>query len=295
MAASPPAPPASPTSPPAPPTSPGTTPLKPVAKEPGRTDRPDRPDRVVWPRLSADPVAAPVPPPPRHEASPYDVPRQGSGGRTTGPEAARHPAGPVPPASPPDDADRQLRRRRVTMFLAGVVGALLMIAAAVLLLDIGGGKEGKQATPAPSASPSKKPVLPAGVKCAGTDCAGKDPEAMGCGGRNATSPSRGFAGSSLIEVRYSKVCGAAWARITGAAPGDEASISSAGRTEKAAAGQDGDAYTAMVPVPGDPAKVTACGTTTAGGKGCAKPVPAGSGSGSGSGSSSGTGTGQTTG
>ncbi|WP_050503028.1 helix-turn-helix domain-containing protein [Streptomyces monomycini] len=312
MAASPAAPPASPAasptsplappaSPAAPPASPGTTPLKPVAKDSGDTERPDRPDRMAWPRLTADPDAAPVPPPPRHEASPYDVPRQGTGGRTTGPEVARHPAGSVPPAGPPDDTDRQLRRRRVTMFLAGVVGALLVIAAAVLLLDIGGGEEGKQATPAPSASPSKKPVLPAGVKCAGADCAGKDPEAMGCGGRNATSPSRGFAGSSLIEVRYSKVCGAAWARITGAAPGDEASISSAGRTEKAAAGQDGDAYTAMVPVSGDPAKVTACGTTTAGGKGCAKPVPAGSGSGAGTGSGSssgsgtGTGTGQATG
>ncbi|WP_206507101.1 helix-turn-helix domain-containing protein [Streptomyces chrestomyceticus] len=247
-------------------------PSKPAAGAPDG-DAPDRPDKVVWPRLAGYPDAPPAAPPPRHEAPTYgkvpsDVPRQDAGA-----DAARHPGGPVPPARPgPDDTDRQLRRRRVTMFLAGVVGALLVIAAAVLLLDIGGGKDGKQAGPAPSVSPSKKPVLPAGVKCAGADCAGKDPEAMGCGGRNAVSPSRGFAGSSLIEVRYSKVCGAAWARITGAAPGDEASISSAGRTEKVAAGQDGDAYTAMVPVSGDPAKVTACGTTTAGGKGCAKPV-----------------------
>ncbi|GCD43549.1 helix-turn-helix domain-containing protein [Streptomyces paromomycinus] len=278
------APPAAPpsTAPPSaapPPAAPGAvTPPKPAAGAPDG-DAPDRPDKVVWPRLAGYPDAAAVAPPPRHEAPtydkvPYDVPQQGAGGRPAGADAARHPGGPVPPARPgPDDTDRQLRRRRVTMFLAGVVGALLMIAAAVLLLDIGGGKDDKRAGPAPSASPSKKPVLPAGVKCAGADCAGKDPEAMGCGGRNATSPSRGFAGSSLIEVRYSKVCGAAWARITGAAPGDEASISSAGRTEKVAAGQDGDAYTAMVPVSGDPAEVTACGTTTAGGKGCAKPVP----------------------
>ncbi|MEU7154945.1 helix-turn-helix domain-containing protein [Streptomyces chrestomyceticus] len=261
-----------------PPTAPdAAAPPKPAAGAPD-ADAPDRPDKVVWPRLAGYPDAAPVAPPPRHEAPtydkvPYDVPRQDAGGRTAGADAARHPGGPVPPArSGPDDTDRQLRRRRVTMFLAGVVGALLVIAAAVLLLDIGGGTDDKQAGPAPSASPSKKPVLPAGVKCAGADCAGKDPEAMGCGGRNAVSPSRGFAGSSLIEVRYSKVCGAAWARITGAAPGDQASISSAGRTEKAAAGQDGDAYTAMVPVSGDPAEVTACGTTTAGRKGCAKPV-----------------------
>ncbi|MEU7186878.1 DUF2690 domain-containing protein [Streptomyces sp. NPDC045369] len=250
-----------------PPAAPDTAPPPTPAADAPDGGTADRPDKVVWPRLAGYPDAAPVAPPPRHEPPPYETPAYD----VPASDAARHPGGPVPPPGP-DDTDRQLRRRRVTMFLAGVVGALLVIAAAVLLLDIGGGEEGKQAGPAPSASPSKKPVLPAGVKCAGADCAGKDPEAMGCGGRNATSPSRGFAGSSLIEVRYSKVCGAAWARITGAAPGDQAAISSAGRTEKAAAGQDGDAYTAMVPVSGDPAEVTACGTTTAGGKGCAKPV-----------------------
>ncbi|MEV5598239.1 DUF2690 domain-containing protein [Streptomyces sp. NPDC052496] len=264
---------------PSPHTAPDTTPRKPAHGgqdgDAGRDGDADRPGKVSWPRLAGYPDAVPAAPPPRHEAPAYDVPRQASGDRTAGPGAARHPEQPVLPTGP-DDTDRQLRRRRVTMFLAGVVGALLVIAAAVLLLDTGG-KDDQQAAPAPSASPSKKPVLPAGVKCAGADCVGKDPEAMGCGGRNAISPSRGFAGSTLIEVRYSKVCGAAWARITGAAPGDQASISSGGRTEKAGAGQDGDAYTAMVPVSGDPAKVTACGTTAAGVKGCAKPVPAGSG------------------
>ncbi|MFD7664929.1 helix-turn-helix domain-containing protein [Streptomyces sp. NPDC059788] len=264
---------ASSTAPASSPTAPGTSPLKPA----GDPDDTEGPGRVTWPRLAGYPDAAPVAPPPRHEppaqrqAPAYDAP-----GPDARPEAGGGPAQPAPSADSPDATERQLRRRRATMFLAGVVGALLVIAAAVLLLDTGG-KEGKQAAPAPSASPSKKPVLPAGVKCAGADCAGKDPETMGCGGRNAGSPSRGFAGGSLIEVRYSKVCGAAWARITGAAPGDEAAISASGRTERTKAGQDGDAYTAMVPVPGDPAKITACGTTAAGVKGCAKPVPAGSG------------------
>ncbi|KAA6214440.1 DUF2690 domain-containing protein [Streptomyces albofaciens JCM 4342] len=241
----------------------------------GTADDADRPGKVTWPRVTAYVDAEPAAPPPRYEAPPP--------GPATG-----HLAGQPAPTGPPDGTDRQLRRRRVTMFLAGVVGALLVIAAAVLLLDIGG-KQEKQAAPTPSASQSKKPALPAGVKCAGADCAGKDPETMGCGGRNADSPSRGFAGGSLIEVRYSKVCGAAWARITGAAPGDEAAISSAGRTEKAKAGQDGDAYTAMVPVSGDPKKVTACGTTAAGLKGCAKPVPTGSGAGAGAGAGRSTG------
>ncbi|OKI09925.1 hypothetical protein A6A06_04690 [Streptomyces sp. CB02923] len=265
----------------APPSAPGRKPLEPAAADPDD----GRPDRVSWPRLAGYPDAVPVAPDAapvghaegpgaEHRPAPSTPSASSASSASSTPSASS--ASSVPPAGSPDDADRQLRRRRVTMFLAGVVGALLVIAAAVLLLDVGG-KEDKQAAPVPSASPSKKPVLPAGVKCAGADCAGKDPEAMGCGGRNAGSPSRGYAGGSLIEVRYSKVCGAAWARVTGAAPGDQASISSAGRTEKVAAGQDGDAYTAMVPVSGDPAKVTACGTTAAGVKGCAEPVPSGPG------------------
>ncbi|MET9291219.1 DUF2690 domain-containing protein [Streptomyces sp. NPDC003077] len=158
------------------------------------------------------------------------------------------------------------------MFLAGIVGALLVIAAGVLLLDLRGDDEGRKAAPAPSPSQSKRADLPAGVKCEGTGCAGKDPEEMGCGGRHATSPSRGLAGGTLVEVRYSKVCRTAWARITGGSLGDAATITSAGRSETATSGRDGDAYTAMVPVTGDPKKVKACGTTAAGVKGCTKPA-----------------------
>ncbi|MFH9421217.1 helix-turn-helix domain-containing protein [Streptomyces sp. NPDC017529] len=255
--------PSAPPAPPAPPAMPPPEPAAGAAAPPADGNGTDRPDRAAWPRMAdyggADPAG---------QAPRYDTPRAEAAG----------PAAPGPGAAPATDAaDRQLRRRRITMFLAGVVGALLVIAAAVLLLDVNAKEGGKQAAPTASASASKKPVLPAGVKCAGADCAGKDPEAMGCGGRNADSTSRGTAGRSLVEVRYSKVCGAAWARVTGAAPGDRASISSAGRTETAKAGQDGDAYTAMVPVTGDPAKITACGTTVTGVKGCTKPVPAGSG------------------
>lgn len=160
------------------------------------------------------------------------------------------------------------------MFLAGVVGALLLVAAAVLLLDLGGGGKAEKAAPSPSAAKNTRPALPAGVKCNGTDCTGKDPEEMGCGGQYATSPARGLAGRTLVEVRYSEVCGAAWARITGAVQGDEVTIASGRTSRQAAAGADGDAYTVMVPVNGSPEKVKACGATNAtGAKWCAKPVP----------------------
>ncbi|MFG2398681.1 helix-turn-helix domain-containing protein [Streptomyces lydicus] len=175
-----------------------------------------------------------------------------------------------------DRADRRARGRRAVAWAAGVAGALLVAVAAVLLLhpDAAEGSRTAAAPPAPPASSGARPVLPAGVRCSGADCAGKDPEAMGCGGTRATSASRGTAGGALIEVRYSTVCRAAWARISGAAPGDRATVSADGRRVTARVRRDGAAYTAMVQVTGDPAKVSACGTTAAGANVCARPVPA---------------------
>ncbi|MEV7378048.1 helix-turn-helix domain-containing protein [Streptomyces lydicus] len=175
-----------------------------------------------------------------------------------------------------DGADRRTRGRRAVAWAVGAVGALLVAVAAVLLLhpDAAEGSRTAAAPPAPPATSGVRPVLPAGVRCSGADCAGKDPEAMGCGGTRATSASRGTAGGALIEVRYSTVCRAAWARISGAAPGDRATVSAGGRRVTARVRRDGAAYTAMVQVTGDPAKVSACGTTAAGANVCARPVPA---------------------
>ncbi|MFI8997197.1 DUF2690 domain-containing protein [Streptomyces sp. NPDC053542] len=177
----------------------------------------------------------------------------------------------APPAAPAAGPDPE-RRRRITMFVTGVVGALLLIAAAVLLLGDGDG--GQRAAPAPTPTRSQAPDLPAGVKCSGAGCTGKDPEEMGCGGTHATTPSRGVMGGALVEVRYSKVCGAAWARLTGGAQGDRATVTSGGRTEEAKAAGDGSAYTPMVQVSGAPEKVRACGTTNAGYQSCTEPEAA---------------------
>ncbi|MFF2922848.1 helix-turn-helix domain-containing protein [Streptomyces celluloflavus] len=177
---------------------------------------------------------------------------------------------------------RQLRRERMTVWVAGAAGVLL-VAVGLLLLALnpsgGGGKKAAAAT-APAASapqsppPSAPPALPAGVRCTGADCAGKDPNRMGCSGQNAVSPSRGAVGAMRIEVRYSKVCGAAWARVTGAAPGERITVGADGHSTTARTGQGGDGYTPMVTVSGDPAKVTACRTTAAGLRHCAQPAAA---------------------
>ncbi|PBC84517.1 MULTISPECIES: XRE family transcriptional regulator [unclassified Streptomyces] len=185
---------------------------------------------------------------------------------------------PAPAAPPAAPANQRARRGRTAVFAAGAVGALLLAGAAVLLLRPAAEPVTKPAA-APAAAPSAKPDLPAGVHCTGEGCVGKDPEKMGCGGTHAVTLSRGLAGRSVIEVRYSAVCHTAWARISRAAQGDQATISAGGHSATAQAERGGDAYTPMVAVSGDPAKVAACQTTMAGAKNCARPVratPAGS-------------------
>ncbi|POX54595.1 XRE family transcriptional regulator [Streptomyces sp. Ru72] len=162
------------------------------------------------------------------------------------------------------------RRRRPAMFVAGLAGALLVIAAAFHLT---GGNDEKAAASKPSAtSPSPDADLPPGVKCAGASCTGKDPETMGCGGTQATTSTSVTVGSTLVEVRYSRTCGAAWARITRAAQGDTVEVSAAGATQQTgsvATAGDTDAYTPMVAVKGG-AAAKACVTLASGQKGCTK-------------------------
>ncbi|WP_079102640.1 XRE family transcriptional regulator [Streptomyces sp. TP-A0356] len=168
------------------------------------------------------------------------------------------------------------RKRRLTMFLGGVVGALVVIA---VVVSVTGGDKKATGAPRPSApSASANPDLPAGVKCAGAGCAGKDPEKMGCGGTQATTTTSVTVGTTLVEVRYSKTCGAAWARVTRAAQGDTVEVSSGGSSRRSAsvvarqtgsvtAAADTDAYTPMVAVQ-DAASAKACVTLKSGRKGC---------------------------
>jgi hypothetical protein len=155
------------------------------------------------------------------------------------------------------------------MFLAGVVGVLVVIAA-VFFLTGGDGKKAEGAHKPSVTAPSPNPDLPAGVKCSGASCTGKDPENMGCGGTLAKSTTSVTVGTTLVEVRYSKTCGAAWARITRAAQGDTVEVTASGaarQTGSVTAAGDTDAYTPMVAVK-DAAGAKACVTLTSGQKGC---------------------------
>jgi hypothetical protein len=198
------------------------------------------------------------------------------GGGQFGPVA---PVGPVRAAGGPEPqdarpvgagqgADSARRKRRLTMFLAGVVGALVVVAAAAYLTR-GGEKKDAGGTPKTSAaSVSAQPDLPPGVKCAGASCTGKDPEKMGCGGQLARTTTSVTVGTTLVEVRYSKTCGTAWARITQAVVGDRVDVSSgAAAKQTAAVDRDADAYTPMVAVK-DAGDAKACATLKSGRKGC---------------------------
>ncbi|KPI04341.1 Protein of unknown function DUF2690 [Actinobacteria bacterium OK074] len=199
-------------------------------------------------------------------------------GTGPGPSAASTPPAPDSASASPQDPrpPKTPRRRRLTMFLSGLLGALLVLVAVFYFSSGGdsgdGGKKEAGSTPgsaAASASTGANANLPAGVKCTGASCAGKDPEAMGCGGASATTTTSVTVATTLVEVRYSKVCAAAWARIVQATQGDTVTVTAGKKKETGSveAAGDTDAYTPMVALK-SAADATACVTLAAGQKGC---------------------------
>ncbi|MER6531613.1 DUF2690 domain-containing protein [Streptomyces sp. NPDC001508] len=181
---------------------------------------------------------------------PYGQPPQGPG---TGGPASREAGG----------------KRRAAMFLAGLVGVLVVIAAVYFLTDGGGEKKNEGTDKSPSPSASTAADLPPGVKCVGSGCTGKDAEAMGCSGDLVTTADTAAVGPTTVEVRYSKTCGTAWGRITGAAQGDEVRIVAGTTSRTGAVTETGDtiAYTPMVAVK-TATEAKACATLSTGRTGC---------------------------
>ncbi|MDW6062006.1 DUF2690 domain-containing protein [Streptomyces sp. FXJ1.4098] len=235
------------------PQRPATPSAEPPSAEPLQAEPPHIPETAVR-RAAAVPPEPPVADPPLVSVAPALLPE------------------PPDPPGPPPSPDR--RRRRVPLFIATAVGVLLMGAAVVLLVNPGGQADERAKDPTPGRTTTSGPRLPSGVKCAGQECAGKDPETMGCGGAYARTTASVTVGSAYVEVRYSKVCGAAWARITKAAPGDLLQVTAPAqgavgpaRTEYGKVNADGDAYTPMIAV-GSTTQAKACVTRTTGQRGC---------------------------
>ncbi|MFH8368532.1 DUF2690 domain-containing protein [Streptomyces sp. NPDC018031] len=246
----------------------------------------------------ADPTALVTGPPPGGTAAPRTGRTAGAGGaaRVAGRSDASSadsapPAHPADPAAPGDRIPGAARRpprsvaaaavRRVrgrasakAVAAAAAVGAGLLVLSGVLLL--GGDGDDRPAKASPPAR-SSEPLLPPGVKCTGRDCAGKDPEAMGCGDDRVQTTADAMVGNAYIEVRYSAVCGAAWARIAHGSPGDEVRVARVGEgggsraEESDRVGTDGGAYTRMLAVPSSD-EAEACVTLAGGESGCTRPV-----------------------
>ncbi|MGX1271901.1 DUF2690 domain-containing protein [Streptomyces phaeoluteigriseus] len=170
-------------------------------------------------------------------------------------------AGPAPTAARPT--------RRPTMFLAGALGVVVVAVGAFLLTDGGPAERNRTAavTPAPSAASPRS--LPPGVLCAGSDCTGKDPEETGCSGEHVTTADSITVGTTLVEVRYSDTCGAAWGRIVRAVRGDTVRVTVGPVRQSGAVTTVGDtiAYTPMVAV-GEPGEMSACAELASGERGC---------------------------
>ncbi|MBB1255698.1 DUF2690 domain-containing protein [Streptomyces sp. OF3] len=201
-------------------------------------------------------------------------PAPAAGGFSTespGPSTAPSPPGPPNPPRPAGhDAGAPSRGRRIGMVLAGAVGALVVVAGAVFFLESGGEANAK---PEPKPSPTKAAVkLPDGVKCSGGDCTGEDPELMGCGGQYAETSADAMVGTTYVEVRYSDVCKAAWARIGGASPGTKVTVSSAGESESDEVTEGTGGYTMMVAAKNAEA-AKACVETATGTRGCTTTTP----------------------
>ncbi|MFE9252105.1 DUF2690 domain-containing protein [Streptomyces sp. NPDC007088] len=187
------------------------------------------------------------------------------GGRGDGPGG---PESAVPPGRGAGPGARRWRGRRRTVLFAGLAGVLVVLAAVLLLSLPGSGGDSPASAREPSATaPEASPLNPpAGVRCAGRGCGGRDPQRMGCAARARTT-ARARVGDRLVEVRYSRACRAAWARISRAGPGDEITVSAGSSTRGAAVEDDAEAYTPMVAAP-EAEGARACATVGGGAKGC---------------------------
>ncbi|QNP75780.1 DUF2690 domain-containing protein [Streptomyces roseirectus] len=185
-----------------------------------------------------------------------------------------NPATPPPPApSTPTEPGAEGRAeggpRRWLTFAAATAATLALATTAFLLTDTGPTTTPAAATNSPSPSTDSRTPLPPGVKCAGTTCTGEDAETMGCGGPLATTAERTTVAGTVVEVRYSRTCAAAWGRILRAGPGDTVQVS-AGRDRQrgdVTVAGDTDAYTPMVAVRAA-RDARACAVLASGERGC---------------------------
>ncbi|MER6414998.1 DUF2690 domain-containing protein [Streptomyces humidus] len=158
-------------------------------------------------------------------------------------------------------------RRRVRLrVLVGVCAATALLVGVALVLAVvlhpdggrGAGKDAR-ATASPSPVADDRSASPAG--CRKETCEGKDPRLTGCG-QDARTVASVWLSSTLIELRYSSRCQAAWGRILAAEVGDQVHVDTVdGRAQTGHVKFGVDAFSPMAPV-ADPSGARACATLT---------------------------------
>ncbi|MEV7384710.1 DUF2690 domain-containing protein [Streptomyces sp. NPDC091215] len=204
-----------------------------------------------WSGRGKEPAAAP----PTATPSPAATTTTGTGpatgtptdtGTTTGASAAAASA----PASPLAGHRSVVAVAVLASVCAMAVGVLAVAVALLRPYAEGASRASEQAPRYQGSSPSDP-------RCRGAACEGRDPMGMRCAASPVTLATRHTAGGAWLEVRYSKECGASWARMWGTRVGDRLEVTAAGRAHGAeirtAADTDAFVYTPMT--------VTAPGTT----------------------------------
>ncbi|UXY21243.1 XRE family transcriptional regulator [Streptomyces cynarae] len=163
--------------------------------------------------------------------------------------------------APADETGHAVRKGAAAALVAAVC-ALATGAVALVLFLLPHPGEAPRSFPSPP-----QPVL--APLCGGATCEGGDPMALHCGPHPATLASHHTAAGVGMELRYSKECGASWARVWGAHVGDRIEVTADGRSHSARVKDADEAkdyvYTPMAATrPGT--AVRACFRPTTGGR-----------------------------
>ncbi|MFJ5309996.1 helix-turn-helix domain-containing protein [Streptomyces sp. NPDC088350] len=133
---------------------------------------------------------------------------------------------PQPPPPPPPPAPEHRGVAALAVLASVCAVAVSAVVVAVLLLP----------EPHTSAALSPTAATSPGPGCRGAACEGRNPMAMYCAPRPETLATHRTATGAWMELRYSKECGASWARTWDGRVGDRIEMTAAGQVRGAAVG-----------------------------------------------------------
>ncbi|WP_393055449.1 DUF2690 domain-containing protein [Streptomyces sp. LN549] len=188
--------------------------------------------------------------------------RAEGGPRTPNPPAPTEPVQVQAGAGASAEA-QQVRQTQRGMRMWMAVAAVCVVASAVVgvwLWGAGDDESAQAGAPGPTASAGLTPTVAATATCSAASCTSLDPATTICS-KDAVTVFVGRKYGAVVELRYSRHCRAAWAKMNHTSPGDRILITptNAGpdSTEEYQQRWGINAHTRMAPV-NDPADAQAC-------------------------------------